>query len=83
MRPVNLSKDDLVDLKKVLDALRANRDFHRYRDAMNAQVHMAAEVRFSPLTSVTESAVDRLAMLIKRHIESMQSDCKEDSSKKA
>jgi putative hemolysin len=48
------------DLVKVLDVLERARTFHKRRDEMNAEVHMAAEVRYSPLTSELSAACDRL-----------------------
>ena len=52
------------DLQKILDTLKANEDFHRKRDEMNSALHLAKEVRFSPLTSETISARERLEKLI-------------------
>lgn len=52
------------DLRKILDVLKANEDFHRRRDEMNSSLHLAKEIRFSPLTSETISARERLEKLI-------------------
>ena len=56
--------DDLIveeaGLRKVLDVLRENESFHRHRDQMNGAVHLAREVRFSPLTSETIAARERV-----------------------
>ena len=54
------------DLLKVLDVLRNNEEFHRNRDKMNASIHLAKEMRFSPITSETISAVERLERLLKK-----------------
>jgi len=54
-----------ADLLKILDVLKANEKFHRNRDNMNASIHLAKEMRFSPITSETISAVERLENLIK------------------
>lgn len=51
------------DLLKILDVLEKNEDFHVARDEMNSYLHMS-EVRYSPLTSATISAVERLENLI-------------------
>lgn len=51
---------DKSDLLKVLDVLRANEQFHRARDEMNGALHLAREIRFSPLTSETISARERI-----------------------
>ncbi len=54
-----------ADLEKLLDVLRANELFHRRRDEMNGSVHLAQVVRWSPLTSETMAAVERLARILK------------------
>ena len=53
------------DLEKILDVLNRNEMFHRHRDAMNGELHLSSEVRFSPLTSETISARERLEQLLK------------------
>jgi len=55
---------DISDAHKILDCLHRNEMFHRYRDLMNSQVHLAIETRFSPLTSETISSVERLQAII-------------------
>ena len=57
---------DKSDLLKVLDILKANEEFHRNRDLMNGSIHLAKEVRFSPITSETISAVERMEQLLKQ-----------------
>jgi len=57
---------DKSDLLKVLDILKANEKFHRNRDLMNGSIHLAKEVRFSPITSETISAVERMEQLLKQ-----------------
>jgi len=56
---------DKIDLLKILDVLKVNEDFHRNRDLMNGSIHLAKEVRFSPITSETISAKERLEKLLK------------------
>ena len=48
------------DLLKVLDAVRVAAKHHLARDSSNASLHLAAEVRHSPLTSELISAQQRL-----------------------
>jgi hypothetical protein len=55
---------DRSDLLKILDVLHANAMFHKYRDRMNGEVHLAKECRYSPLTSETFAAEERLADLL-------------------
>ena len=55
---------DKSDLLKILDILKANEVFHRNRDLMNGSIHLAKEVRFSPITSETINAVERLEKLL-------------------
>lgn len=55
---------DKSDLLKILDALKANEEFHRNRDQMNGMIHLAREVRFSPITSETIAARERLEKLL-------------------
>jgi len=52
------------DILKVLDVLRGNEIFHRHRDEMNSALHLAKETRFSPLTSETISARERLEFIL-------------------
>ncbi len=48
------------DLMKIYDALLANVIFNKRRDEMNAQIHLAKDVRYSPITSETIAAKERL-----------------------
>jgi hypothetical protein len=56
---------DKSDLLKILDVLKNNENFHYNRDKMNGAVHLAREVRFSPLTSETIAARERLEIIMK------------------
>ena len=56
---------DDSDALKLLDALAANEQFHRFRDNMNGAVHLAKETRLSPLTSETIAARERLSTLMR------------------
>ena len=55
---------DKSDLEKVYDILLANYEFHVARDTMNSKLHLAKQVRYSPLTSETDTAVHRLNALL-------------------
>ena len=55
---------DKSDLLKILDALKGNEEFHTNRDRMNGVLHLAKEVRYSPLTSETIAARERLEKLL-------------------
>lgn len=59
---------DKSDLLKILDALKANENFHRHRDLMNASIHLANETRFSPITSETIAARERLEKLLNEYL---------------
>ncbi|MCL4866986.1 MAG: hypothetical protein KJZ47_13910 [Gemmatimonadales bacterium] len=52
------------DAQKILDALDRAAAFFSHRDEMNAAVHLATQVRYSPLTSEVEAARDRLRALL-------------------
>ena len=52
------------DLNKVYDALHLTGEFFKHRDVMNAQVHKAAETRYSPITSTVLAELDRVKALI-------------------
>ena len=52
------------DLLKILDALKGNENYHRRRDEMNSQLHMAPEVRHAPLGTATIAARERLEKLM-------------------
>ena len=58
---MNIEQSDAL---KISDALQAASAFLEARDRMNAQVHLAREVRFSPLTSEVVAARDRLGLLL-------------------
>ncbi|KKN32590.1 hypothetical protein LCGC14_0812130 [marine sediment metagenome] len=53
------------DIEKVRDTLAAALAFHAHRDEMNAQVHLAAKCRFSPLTSELTAALERMNKWLK------------------
>jgi len=55
---------EVSDLQKVLDVVKQAHEHHRERDASNARLHLAREVRYSPLTSELGAAVDRLQNLL-------------------
>jgi len=57
------------DLEKIWDVLKRNADFHIYRDKMNAELHLAGQARFSPLTSETINAKERIENLLKENAE--------------
>lgn len=52
------------DVEKVLDAIAHATEHHVYRDRMNGCLHLAKEVRFSPLTSELIAARERLEKLL-------------------
>lgn len=52
------------DVEKVLDAIAHAAQHHVYRDRMNGSLHLAKEVRFSPLTSELIAARERLEKLL-------------------
>ncbi len=53
------------DFYKIYDALKGNELFHTSRDKMNSALHLAKEVRYSPLTTETINAVERMEHLLK------------------
>jgi hypothetical protein len=55
---------DSIDLEKILDALQMNTRFHCRRDEMNAEIHLARDIRYSPITSETIAARDRLVRIL-------------------
>lgn len=55
---------DESDMLKIADALNAAAAFFEFRDRMNAQVHLASEVRFSPLASEVMAASERVNLLL-------------------
>ena len=52
------------DLEKILDTLERNKNFLKRRDEMNAEVHLAREVRYSPLTIETMAQCDRVRTIL-------------------
>ena len=62
---MNINVDD-SDLHKILDVLRDNELFHKHRDIMNGQIHLAKETRYSPITSETMSAKERLELILSK-----------------
>jgi len=57
---------DTSDLQKLRDALALNVEFHKARDQMNGAIHSAREVRWSPITSTTIAALERIDTLLSR-----------------
>lgn len=57
---------DKSDLLKILDVLKSNEEFHTSRDRMNGALHLAREVRYSPLTSETIAARERLEKILEQ-----------------
>jgi len=55
---------DSTDLVKIKDVLQRASTFFRRRDEMNAEVHLAREVRYSPLTNEVSAALDRLTDIL-------------------
>ena len=55
---------DPIEFLKIHDALGQAGIFFRRRDEMNAQIHMAKEIRYSPITSVVEAAYDRCVQIL-------------------
>ena len=51
---------DDSDLAKIQDVLVRVSAYHRLRDQMNAHLHLATEVRYSPLTSELQAAMERM-----------------------
>ena len=51
------------ELMKIGDALQRATRFHLFRDQMNAESHLAPSVRYSPLTSALEIALDSMTRL--------------------
>ena len=54
---------EISDLQKICDVLAKNEEYHRRRDEMNAALHMG-QVRYSPLTSETMAALERLTKIL-------------------
>lgn len=55
---------DSSDLLKIFDALARANKYLVYRDEMNAAIHLADTTRYSPITSVVESAKERLGHIL-------------------
>ena len=53
------------DLQKILDILKVAVKQHKARDEMNALLHLASVIRYSPLTSELEAAQQRLEAMLK------------------
>ena len=52
------------DLEKIRDVLAAATRHHVSRDESNAALHLAAQARYSPLTSELEAAYERVEALL-------------------
>jgi hypothetical protein len=57
---------DESDLLKISDALKAAANYFEHRERMNAQLHLASEVRWSPLASEVMAARDRASELLNK-----------------
>lgn len=63
------------DFDKIRDTLKAAAEYFHHHGHMNARLHLAAEVRYSPLASEVMAAYDRM--------ESMRREFEEDEFYKA
>ncbi len=61
MDTYTVSKSDLL---KVRDAIIEACDFFEARDKMNSHIHLAHQVRFSPITTTMFNARDRIRDLL-------------------
>lgn len=52
------------DLEKISDVLHATTSFHKSRDEMNAVLHLAETVRYSPLTTRLDAECDRIDTIL-------------------
>jgi hypothetical protein len=59
-----LSDVPVSDLQKIRDVLALNVEFHGSRDKMNGAAHSARSVRFSPITSETIAALERVDAIL-------------------
>lgn len=59
---------DSTDVTKIVDVLQRASTFFRRRDEMNAEVHMAREVRYSPLTSEVDATLDRVKRILENRV---------------
>ena len=60
------------DLLKIRDALRNAYDFFQLRDRMNAQVHLAQNVHFSPLTSIVGAEWNRCVEILEEEMKTFE-----------
>jgi len=58
---VEIEKSDAL---KIYDALQSADVFFRRRDEMNASIHLAFPVRYSPITSKVAAGLDRLFSIL-------------------
>ncbi len=52
------------DLEKIYDAINEATEFFKRRDEMNAKIHLAEEIRYSPITSRLINERMRLEVLL-------------------
>jgi len=55
---------DTTDLEKIEDTLGVVHTFMQRRDEMNAAVHLAENVRYSPITSNVQASLERLGQIL-------------------
>lgn len=65
---------DQSDVLKVYDVLDRAVEFHRLRDEMNAQLHLAKQVRYSPLTNELINQRNRLHELLELKVDEVPFD---------
>jgi hypothetical protein len=59
-----MTADEKREVQKISDALVQAHRFFLNRDTMNAAVHLAENVRYSPLTSEIEAAAEAASRLL-------------------
>lgn len=60
-----MDQDTVREIGKAHDVLYEALKFHENRDRMNAAIHLAGEVRYSPLTVRIQTAHEGLRNLLK------------------
>lgn len=81
---MKLTQDDVLALcdalRRVETVLAANRDFHRFRDALRSKIELSKEIDLSPLTVETEKALNITQRLVTRLTVPVPSNSEEEKT---
>ena len=60
------------DLLKIREALQRSYAFFQFRDKMNAEIHLAQDVHYSPITSLVGTEWQRCVKILEKEMKTFE-----------